>query len=141
MLPENFGDAYAYRASVIKKIASRPANIQGHQSCQECHETIYNDWSSKTNPHAYKVKCENCHGPGRLHIQYMKEEPRQKSPTESVRPVDGRKECEYCHLKIYERPTTHPVIESAEAHFTDQGTDDPTSKCIDCHDPHAVGLQ
>ncbi len=80
-----------------------------------------------------------------LHVKTVSEDSTDKYPDpikkykNALRPVTGIRECEYCHLKTFERPSTLKSIKSVSEHITSKGgTFTPASKCIDCHNPHTT---
>jgi hypothetical protein len=90
-------------------------------------------------------QCENCHGPGLMHVKVMSEDSvdaypdRIKNNPKALRVTTGIQECEWCHLRTFERPSTLKSIKNVERHIVEnRGTFTPRSKCTDCHNPHTT---
>lgn len=138
-------------ASVRRSVVSLPmvpgANYVGSDTCEQCHDKIYQGFINTADharlitpgPNAMAVGCESCHGPCSLHVESGAEikppyiltggrpnpNPRGPSP---VLPAGRVKEnvCLECHLDVrgqFNLPHRHPVPEGKMS-------------CTDCHPPH-----
>ena len=112
----------------------KPAEYVGSDTCQSCHEDIFNAFQK--NPHhaveADKKRgfdgkaCESCHGPGSKHAESMSAaDIRQPA---KLRPAEADKICLTCHLN---QPTNAGRINSS--HAKNQVA------CVACHSVHAKG--
>ncbi len=141
-VPKDFGTLGHFRASAIPEAAAREPRHLGSQDCADCHDKVYAAWSAGKHS---RSPCENCHGPGLLHVKTVSEDstaaytdPIKRNPL-ALRPTTGIQECKWCHLATFERPTTLKSIASVQEHITQTGgTFTPASKCTDCHDPHTT---
>ena len=103
------------------------AKYVGSKQCAECHTDIASHFA--TAGHARLVAggakdldtgCENCHGPGSLHVKAG------GGAGSIVNPKKSPEACFQCHLDKrgeFSLPHTHPVL---AGHVT----------CVDCHDVH-----
>ena len=144
-VPKDFGTLGHFRASAITEAAAREPRHLGSQECADCHDEVYNPW--KAGKHT-KPQCENCHGPGLLHVKTVSEDSTAQYPDPikrnklALRPTTGIQECKWCHLKTFERPSTLKSISSVEEHIKKTGgTYTAESKCTDCHDPHTTEVK
>ncbi len=121
-------------APAPSKTNNKPAEYVGSDTCQACHEDIFN--SFQKNPHhaveadkkrGYEGKaCESCHGPGSKHAESMSAaDIRQPA---KLRPAEADKTCLACHLN---QPTHVGRINSS--HAKNQVA------CVACHSIHANG--
>ena len=142
VVPKDFGVDGHYRSSAIPDIAAREPRHLGSETCSDCHDKEFAAW--KGGKHS-TPQCENCHGPGLMHVKVMSEDSVAKYPDriknnpKALRVTSGIQECKWCHLKTFERPSTLKFITSVEKHWTQYGGKfTPTSKCTDCHNPHTT---
>jgi hypothetical protein len=145
VVPADYGTLGHFRAGAIADAASREPRHLGSAACAECHADIS---EPKSRGKHTVPQCENCHGPGMLHVKLVSEDSVDAYPDpikknkNALRPVTGIRECEWCHLKTFERPSVLKSIKSAGEHITAKGgTFTPASKCIDCHNPHTAAVK
>ena len=121
-------------APAPSKTDNKPAQYVGSDTCQGCHEDIFNAFQK--NPHhaveADKKRgfdgkaCESCHGPGSKHAESMSAtDIRQPA---KLRPAEADKICMVCHLN---QPTHVGRINSS--HAKNQVA------CVACHSIHKNG--
>jgi hypothetical protein len=141
-VPKDFGTLGHFRASAIAEAAAREPRHIGSEACSDCHAKVAAAWSAGKHS---TPQCENCHGPGLLHVKVMSEDSvdaypdRIKNNPNALRVTSGIQECEWCHLRTFERPSTLKSIKSVERHFAENGgTFTTRSKCTDCHNPHTT---
>jgi DmsE family decaheme c-type cytochrome len=113
---------------------NKPAEYVGSETCQGCHEDIFNAF--KKNPHhlvetdkkrGWETKaCESCHGPGSKHAESMSAAD-IRNPAK-LRPAETDKICLNCHLN---QPTQAGRIFSS--HAKNQVS------CVGCHSIHKNG--
>jgi len=112
----------------------KPAEYVGSDTCQGCHEDIFNAFQK--NPH-HEVEsekkrgwqgkaCESCHGPGSKHAESMNAA--DIINPAKLRPSETDRLCLKCHLN---QPTHVGRISSA--HAKNQVS------CVSCHSIHANG--
>jgi formate-dependent nitrite reductase cytochrome c552 subunit len=143
VVPKDFGVKGHYRLSAIDDEKKREPRHVGSADCTDCHEEIGKAWTEGKHHHP---QCENCHGPGLMHVKVVGDEPTAGYPDKmlkvsklAIRRPTGIQECKWCHLKTFERPSTLKSISSLEEHWAKyKGTFTPNSKCVDCHDPHTT---
>lgn len=142
VVPKDFGLTGHFRQSAIPEIAAREPRHLGSAACGDCHDKEYTAW--KAGKHSVP-QCENCHGPGLMHVKVMSEDSTDKYPDrikknpKALRVLSGIQECKWCHLKTFERPSTLKSIANVEQHVVSKGGKfTPLSKCIDCHNPHTT---
>lgn len=143
VIPDDYGVKGHYRLSAIADEAAREPRHLGSEACAECHDDIAAEWTAgkHTTP-----QCENCHGPGLLHIKKVSDDSTAGYPDKiltqyenAINRSTGIHECRWCHLKTFERPSTLKSIASVEQHVTEhKGAFSPDTKCIDCHNPHTA---
>ena len=117
-----------------KPAANVPATFVGSDTCQGCHEDIFNAFQK--NPHhlvetdkkyRYDTKaCESCHGPGSKHAESMSAAD-IRNPAK-ISPAATDKVCLSCHLN---QPTHIGRIESSHAKNN--------VSCVSCHSIHKNG--
>lgn len=144
-VPKDFGTLGHFRASAITEAAAREPRHLGSKECEDCHDSIYVAWHDGKHS---KPQCENCHGPGLLHVKTVSEDSTDAYPDpikrfpNALRPTTGIQECRWCHLKTFERPATLKSINSVQRHVEKTGgTYRANSKCTDCHDPHTTTVK
>src|SRR5271166_1748133 len=91
-------------APVPPKEAPKPAEFVGSETCQSCHEDIFNAFQK--NPHhevetdkkrGFDTKaCESCHGPGSKHAESMVAADIHNPA--KIAPAAADKVCLTCHL-------------------------------------------
>jgi len=145
VVPPDFGTLGHFRASAIADAAAREPRHLGSAECAECHSDIAEPWAS--GKHSVP-QCENCHGPGMLHVKVVSEDSVEAYAdpilqyTNALRPTTGIRECAWCHLATFERPSILKSIKSVGEHIAATGgTFTSTSKCTDCHNPHTAAVQ
>ena len=142
VVPQDFGKLGHFRASAIAEAAAREPRHLGSAECSDCHSEINEAWE---NGKHHIPQCENCHGPGFLHVKVVSEDSVDAYPDpikrnkNALRVTSGIDECKWCHLKTFERPSTLKSIKSVDEHFSEnRGKFAPGAKCTDCHDPHTT---
>ena len=146
MVPKDFGVKGHFRLSAIADEAAREPRHIGSDACAECHDDIGAAW--RTGKH-HVPQCENCHGPGLLHTKVVAEDSTRGYPDKiltafpkAINPGTGIRECRWCHLKTFERPSALKYIVSVQQHVEQHGgTFTSASRCIDCHDPHTAEVK
>jgi hypothetical protein len=141
-VPNDFGALGHFRASAITEAAAREPRHIGSDACSDCHAEVSKAWAAGRHS---TPQCENCHGPGMLHVKVVSEDSvdaypdRIKNNPKALRVTTGIQECEWCHLRTFERPSTLKSIKNVERHISEnRGTFTPRSKCTDCHNPHTT---
>jgi predicted CXXCH cytochrome family protein len=104
------------------------ATFVGTRQCAQCHSEVTDRFAGATharlasgNAGAKDTGCENCHGPGSLHVKAG------GGAGTIVNPKKSPETCFQCHLDKrgqFSLPHTHPVLAGKVS-------------CGDCHDPHA----
>jgi hypothetical protein len=143
VVPKDFGLTGHFRQSALADAQAREPRHIGSAACGDCHTEIFSAWSAGKH---HIPQCENCHGPGLMHMKTVSEDSTKGYPDKmlkvsklAIRRPTGIQECKWCHLKTFERPTTLKSITSVQEHITSKGgTFSPASKCIDCHNPHTT---
>lgn len=113
---------------------STPATYAGSQTCQTCHEDIYNAFQK--NPHSvvetdkkrgWETKaCESCHGPGSKHAESVSA-PDIRNPAK-LAAAETDRTCLTCHRN---QPTHAGRIQSGHARNQ--------VSCVACHAIHKNG--
>jgi DmsE family decaheme c-type cytochrome len=113
---------------------NKPAEYVGSETCQACHEDIFNAF--KKSPHevvetdkhrGFDTKaCESCHGPGSKHAESVSATD-IRNPAK-LKPAEADKVCLTCHLN---EPTHVGRITSS--HAKNQVS------CVACHSVHKNG--
>jgi DmsE family decaheme c-type cytochrome len=121
-------------APAPSKEPPKPAEFVGSDTCQACHEDIFNAFQK--NPHhqvetdkkrGFDTKaCESCHGPGSKHAESMSAAD-IRNPAK-IAPAAADKVCLTCHLN----QPTH-VGRIASSHARNQVA------CVACHSVHKNG--
>ncbi|HLY19358.1 MAG TPA: cytochrome c3 family protein, partial [Bryobacteraceae bacterium] len=121
-------------APAASSAASPSASYVGSETCQPCHEDIYNAFQK--NPHkvvdtqkrrGWEARaCESCHGPGGKHAESA-EAAAIVNPAK-LAPADADRACLKCHLN---QPTHIGRIESSHAKNE--------VACTACHSIHRHG--
>lgn len=117
-------DAYATLAN----------NPSSQDFCYGCH-TVTENGHSGTEPAGWNVvqaeeyhdvQCENCHGPGEIHVQ----NPDASQPLASIAPLDGLAACADCHSG-----THHGFADewAQSGHATPVSYPAGRAECISCH--------
>ena len=117
LTPESFGQYGHYRGNALAENAAFEAKYLGSKACIECHEDIV---AEKNEGFHSTLECENCHGPGYMHI--LDSENELKKP-------DSRDFCAICHAYNRARPVKAATQQDIKEH-------NPEFKCIECHNPH-----
>ena len=95
--------------------ASQPMQYADPAFCNSCHQDNHGAWEKSEHS---TVSCENCHGPGEVHVE---------KGTSLV--IDtSREACGVCHARLLSRPDDFPQIDLEEH--------GGQSACIACHNPH-----
>jgi hypothetical protein len=148
--PDTFGTLGHYRADSLKDILKLKKIYQGKEACAPCHEN-YNILEKDVH---YDTQCENCHGPGNVHIAQIERFLKQsnlgptasgKYPKEALKVISKElaqmpKEytlegCLFCHRKLESRPHDFAQIDPKE-HYKFLHVTDNTIRCVECHNPH-----
>jgi hypothetical protein len=151
LLPDTFGTHGHYRTASLKDILNLEPVYQRKDTCAQCHDDIYNIHEKDVH---YDVQCENCHGPGNIHIAdivtFLKQSNQKptasgKYSKEALKDVPKKlvqmpKEyslegCLYCHRKLEARPNDFAQINPKE-HFKSLHVIDDSIRCVECHSPH-----
>jgi predicted CXXCH cytochrome family protein len=103
------------------------ARFVGTKQCAECHTDITDHFTTAaharlvvTGSSAQDTGCENCHGPGSLHVKAG------GAAGTIINPRKSPETCFQCHLdkrSQFSLPNSHPVLAGRMS-------------CGDCHDPH-----
>jgi len=117
LTPESFGQYGHYRGNALVENATHDAKYVGSEACVECHEDIVEE---KTEGFHNTLACENCHGPGYMHVLDSENE---------LQMPDSREFCAKCHAYNRARPANAITQIDIEDH-------NPEEKCIECHYPH-----
>jgi DmsE family decaheme c-type cytochrome len=112
----------------------KPATYVGSETCQACHEDIFNAFQK--NPHHLvetdkkysrtTQACESCHGPGSKHAESMNAAD-IRNPAK-LKPAQADRVCLTCHLN---QPTNVGRINNSHARNQ--------VSCINCHSIHKNG--
>lgn len=104
------------------------AKFVGSKQCAQCHSDITDHFTTASHAKlvtsgagAQDTGCENCHGPGSLHVKAG------GGAGTIVNPKKSPETCFQCHLDKrgqFSLPHAHPVLAGKVT-------------CSDCHDPHA----
>ena len=142
VVPKDFGKLGHFRAAAITEEAAREPRHLGNKECADCHSEITD--SMAIGKHK-SPKCEVCHGPGFIHVKVVGEDSvdaypdRIKQNKNAVRVTSGIVECQWCHVKTFERPDSLKSIRNVKEHFAKYKQKwTPDAKCIDCHNPHTT---
>ncbi|MBU0753552.1 MAG: cytochrome c3 family protein [Planctomycetes bacterium] len=132
--PEGFGEAGHYRLGSLFEIMEQEPEHQGETICGDCHDEIVEVHGKDIH---YNVKCEDCHGSGRVHVRYNRgEDDEGITEAEAAMPREYTLEgCLFCHRRLVARPKTFPQIDHRE-HYDFLNVNDPETPCIECHSPH-----
>ena len=131
--PKSFGALGHYRADSLTEIANSELVHQGGEVCGECHRRIHQ--VHKKDIH-FRVQCEDCHGPGNVHVRYHRDKDNLISRDQAVMPKEYTLEgCLFCHRKLSARPRTFAQIDPVE-HYEFLHVTDHETRCIECHSPH-----
>jgi len=114
--------------------ANQPAEYVGSQTCQMCHEDLFNAFQKNPhqqvetgNKHGWATRaCESCHGPGSKHADSASAADIRNPP--KLKPAEADKICLTCHLN---QPTHVGRINSSHARNQ--------VSCTACHSIHANG--
>jgi hypothetical protein len=150
LLPATFGALGHYRAESLKDILELKQVYRGKAACAPCHDN-YNILEKDVHN---GTQCENCHGPGNIHIAQIETVLKQNNlkPTESGKyakealkviskemaqmPKEYTLEgCLYCHRKLASRPSDFAQIDPKE-HYKFLHVTDNSIRCVECHSPH-----
>lgn len=132
LVPATFGEFGHFRGAALEQQANlREPLHQGAESCRECHDDV----SALHDKDVHKtVQCENCHGPAKDHVAFM----RGDLPDDGTKRIEVPKTkelCLTCHRRLAARPTNFPQI-LPEEHFDLVEVSDPGTPCFSCHSPH-----
>jgi predicted CXXCH cytochrome family protein len=109
--------------------ATRIVQNQSSEACAECHEETNQTWSASAH---VEVRCENCHGLTKTHIEAAREG--EDAP---LLVSNARDLCLTCHAGLESRPVDFPQVDPLE-HATEVGG--VASDCASCHNPHDPGI-
>jgi hypothetical protein len=124
-VPDSFGERGFYRGDARREaMVARAPRFQGDAACLECHR--FQGKMTAKDVHR-TVRCEDCHGPGDLHVKDQK--------TESIAVDRSRDGCLVCHRLLSARPGAFAQVSWRE-HFKQRGVTDDTTACLACHDAH-----
>jgi len=103
------------------------ATYVGSKQCAQCHTDITDHFATAsharlvtTGSNAKDTGCENCHGPGSLHVKAG------GGAGTIINPRKSPETCFQCHLDKrgqFSLPHSHPVLAGKVS-------------CVDCHNPH-----
>ena len=134
LLSATSGGAQEKASAPTPPPAPTKAEYVGSETCQGCHEDIFNAF--KKNPHqqvetdkkrGFETKaCESCHGPGSKHAESMSAAD-IRNPAK-LKPAEADKICLTCHLN----QPTH-VGRLTSSHAKNQVA------CVACHSMHKSG--
>jgi predicted CXXCH cytochrome family protein len=103
------------------------AKYVGTKQCAECHTDVADHFATATHARlvtngagALDTGCENCHGPGSLHVKAG------GGAGTIINPRKSPETCFQCHLdkrSQFNLPHSHPLLAGKVS-------------CSDCHDPH-----
>ena len=149
-IPDTWGTIGHYRGDGLKDILSQQQVYQNQETCAPCHD-IYDIHEKDVH---FAVQCEDCHGPGDVHIAEIEAflEQNGQGPTESGKYAEEALEtvpeklvqmpkeytlegCLYCHRKLGSRPHDFAQIDPEE-HFEFLHVIDDSIQCVECHNPH-----
>jgi len=131
--PRSFGKLGTYRANAINDVLAQIPRHQGREVCGSCHEDILSLHQKDIH---YNVNCEDCHGPGKLHVAYFMGTDDSITQQQAELPREYTLEgCLFCHRKLASRPRNFPQVDAVE-HFKFLHVTDPKTRCIECHSPH-----
>ena len=110
---------------------NKPAEYVGSQTCQGCHEDIYNNILKSPHQRVEVDKhrgwdgkaCESCHGPGSKHAESMA--PADIRQPAKLKPAETDRICLTCHLN---QPTHAGRIQSSHVKNN--------VSCVSCHFVH-----
>ena len=131
--PTSFGELGNYRLEGLYEIEEKTPVHQGKEACGECHDDVFETHQKDIH---YDVQCEDCHGPGDVHIAYYSDDNKQASEEAAVMPKEYTLEgCLFCHRRLNSRPKDFPQID-LEKHYAFLHVKDTGTRCIECHSPH-----
>lgn len=131
--PKTFGDLGHFRAASLAEIAAQEPVHQGEETCNECHADIYELHEKDIH---FGVQCEDCHGPGNLHVAFHTGQDPSLSVEQAAMPKEYTLEgCLFCHRKLLARPRSFPQVDPVE-HYRFLRVQDPQTRCVECHSPH-----
>jgi hypothetical protein len=127
-VPETWGEYGWYRGAAVDDHRAKPVRHLGDDSCSPCHDTEYAEHAAGV--HA-PVRCELCHGPATLHVDFEEGEIIAEMPIRRNREL-----CELCHSRLAARAEGFPQIDVRE-HLAENGGELSPDACFECHDPHS----
>jgi hypothetical protein len=131
--PDGFGEAGHFRMGSLFEVMEQEPVHQGNEICNECHDDICGKHDKDVH---FDVKCEDCHGPGNIHVLYHMDEDESIAEEDASMPKEYTLEgCLFCHRKLAARPTTFPQVDRAE-HYGFLDVNDSGTRCVECHSPH-----
>ncbi len=131
--PEGFGKAGHYRYGSLDDIISQVPVHQTKAVCGECHQDILHLHDKDIH---FSVPCEDCHGPGNVHVLFHREKDPSVTAMEAAMPKEYTLEgCLFCHRKLEARPRNFPQVDK-DRHYAFLHVKDPETRCIECHSPH-----
>ena len=131
--PDSYGEFGHYRGKAVEQAMNLiPPLHVGREACAECHDDIAKVHARDVHR---SIDCENCHGPGRSHIDEQKETKTSRPDAKPVHIGKTVEDCLVCHRRLVARPASFPQIDVAE-HFRMLHVADPQTACTKCHDAH-----
>ncbi len=117
------------RADDPRAWATRVVQHEPSAACTECHKEMNESWQASAH---VGVRCENCHGLTKSHIE--KARAGQEAPLVLAH---ARDLCLTCHAALSSRPADFPQVDPL-AHATEVGG--VQTDCTSCHNPHNPGI-
>ncbi len=109
--------------------ATRTVQHEPTAACVECHEETNQSWEASAH---VGVRCEDCHGLTKSHIEAARAGADAKLVLSNARDL-----CLTCHAGLESRPADFPQVNPLE-HATEVGG--VATDCASCHNPHAPGI-
>ena len=131
--PEGYGEVGNYRVGGLYDTMAQDLVHQGKEVCGDCHDDILSVHEKDIH---FGVNCEDCHGPGHLHVKYYLGEDDSIIEEAAAMPKEYTLEgCLFCHRELVSRPRDFPQVDPAE-HYRFLKVTEPNTRCIECHSPH-----
>ncbi len=133
LIPDSFGKYGHYRGNWLDEATQYPTVNQGKFVCQECHAEIFQTHEKDVH---VSVQCENCHGPGKKHVDFHKKIGGDLTKEQAkMNILKDNQTCLYCHRQLKARPKFFPQIDPG-VHFEFLKVKDKNTTCFSCHSPH-----